>query len=62
MRILCDVLNRYLAPFMAGGSMAATTVVGEPSAIALLLAVAVAFGFMSLPVGGRMLRRATGVE
>ncbi len=61
MRILCDFLNRYLAPFMAGGSMAATTVLVEPSAIALALTIAVAFGFMSLPAGGRMIRRVAGV-
>ena len=62
MRVLCDFLHRYLAPFMTGVSMAATTVVSDMPSMAGALTVAVAFGFMSLPAGGRMIRRAAGLE
>lgn len=62
MRFLCDFLNRYLAPFMTGGSMAAMAVVGATPEIVLALTTAGVFGFMSLPAGGRMIRRVAGVE
>ena len=61
MRVLCEFLHRYLAPFMVGGSLAATTVVGEAPAVVLALTAAAVFGFMSLPVGGRMIRRVAGL-
>lgn len=62
MSVLCNFLNRYLGPFMTGGSMAAIAVVGETPEMVAALATAALFGFMSLPAGGRMLRRAAGVE
>lgn len=62
MRVLSDFLHRYLAPFLTGVSMAATTVVGEAAAVVLLLVAAVAFGYLSLPVGGRMIRRLAHVD
>ena len=60
MRVLSEFVHRCLAPFMAGASMAATTVVEEPASVVLLLSVAGIFAFMSLPAGGRMIRRAIG--
>ena len=60
MRVLSEFVHRCLAPFMAGASMAATTVVGEPATVVLLLSVAAIFAFMSLPAGGRLIRRAVG--
>ena len=62
MRMLSEFLHRGVSPFMAGASMAAVTVVEEPSGVLLLLTVALAFGFMSLPAGGRMIRRAAGLD
>lgn len=62
MRVFCEFLHRYLAPFMAGASMAATTVVGDTPSIVLAVAVAVVFGLVSLPAGGRMIRRVAGLE
>lgn len=57
MRVLSDFLHRYLAPFLTGVSMAGTTVVGEAPAVMLLLIAGGMFGYLSLPVGGRMIRR-----
>ena len=62
MRVLSEFVHRCLAPFMAGASMAATTVVEEPASVAMLLSVAAICCFMSLPAGGRMIRRAVGNE
>ncbi len=62
MRMLSEFLHRYLAPFLTGVSMAATTVVGEAPAVVLLLIAGVAFGYLSLPVGGRMIRRVVRVD
>lgn len=57
MSLLSDFLHRYLSPFLTGASLAATTVVHEAPLIVLLASAAVVFGFMSLPAGGRMIRR-----
>lgn len=62
MRVLCDFLHRYLAPFLGGASMAATTVVGDMPSMAGTVTMAVVFGFISLPVGGRILRRVAGLD
>lgn len=62
MRVLSEFVNRYLAPFVTGASMAATTVVNEAPMVVLMLTIAALFGFMSLPAGGRMIRRAAGVS
>ncbi len=60
MRVLSEFVHRCLAPFMAGASMAATTVVDQPASVMLLLSVAAIFVFMTLPAGGRLIRRAVG--
>ncbi|HUF87624.1 MAG TPA: hypothetical protein VMM59_09605 [Thermohalobaculum sp.] len=60
MYLLSDFLHRYLSPFLTGASMAATTVVHEAPLIVLFASAAVVFGFMSLPAGGRMIRRLMG--
>ena len=62
MRVLSEFIHRGLSPFMAGVSMAAITVVEDGASVALFLAAAAAFAFMSLPAGGRMIRRATGAD
>ncbi len=60
MRVLSEFVHRCLAPFMAGASMAATTVVDQHASVMLLLSVAAIFVFMTLPAGGRLIRRAVG--
>lgn len=60
MRVLGEFLHLYFAPFMAGVSMAATTVVQDAPMVALALLAAAVFGFMALPAGGRMIRRIAG--
>lgn len=62
MRMLSEFVHRALSPFMTGTCMAALTVVDEPSAIVMILTAAMAFGFMSLPAGGRLIRRAAGLD
>jgi hypothetical protein len=60
MRVLGEFLHRYLSPFLTGASMAAITVVADPPVVVLLLTAAGVFGYLSLPAGGRAIRRATG--
>ena len=61
MGALINFLHRFLSPFLAGVSMAGATVVhAVPMTVVLLLAAAL-LGFMSLPPGGRMIRRIAGV-
>jgi len=51
------ILHKYMAPFAAGMSMAAATAVGGSVGAVLLLGLAGAFAFASLPAGGRMISR-----
>lgn len=53
-------LHRYLAPFVTGVCMAGATVVHDvPAIVALTLAAGIS-GYISLPAGGRMIRRISG--
>ncbi len=59
MTIVLKSLNRYVAPFFVGVCMAAASVVGDMASILALLAAGGAFGFFSLPAGGRVIARLT---
>ena len=60
MDVLVAFLHRYLSPFAAGVFVAGASVIdGVPMVVVLVLAAAL-FGFASLPVGGRMIRRIAG--
>jgi len=62
MGVTVTFLQRYLAPFVAGVCMAGATVVHAiPVAFVLVLAGGF-FGFCSLPVGDRMIRRIAGTS
>ena len=52
-----SALRKYVAPFLAGVCMAATTVVGGIASVLALVVVAGAFVFISLPAGARMIER-----
>jgi hypothetical protein len=54
-------LHRYLAPFLTGVCMAGVTVVDNVPAMVILVLAAALLGFASLPAGGRMLNRLSGV-
>ena len=62
MEALIDFLHRYLAPFLTGVCMAGATVVHSVPQAAVLLVVAVVFGYFGFPAGGRMIKRITGVS
>jgi len=62
MRVLGEFLHLYFAPFMAGVSLAATTVLHGPPLVALALVLAGLFGFLTLPAGGRVIRRVAGSD
>ena len=62
MLVLINFLHRYLAPFLAGASMAGVTVVHDAPVAVLLVLAAAAFAYVSLPIGGRMIRRIAGAE
>jgi hypothetical protein len=59
MTIVMTLLHRYVAPFLMGVCMAATTVVSDIPSMVALLCVAGASGFFSLPAGGRLFSRFT---
>ena len=59
MDVLIAFLHRYLSPFVAGVCAAGATVVDNVPMMVVLLLAAVLFCFVSLPVGGRMIRRMT---
>ena len=61
MEMMVNFLHRYLAPFIAGMSMAAATVVHHGMASVLLVLTAGVFAYVSLPAGGRTVRRLAGV-
>jgi len=60
MTIVLNFLHRYVAPFLMGVCMAATTVVSDMASMVALLSAAGAAGFLSLPAGGRLFARFTG--
>jgi hypothetical protein len=51
------ILNRYIAPFTMGLSMAAFSVSSDPVALVILFAIAMVAGAFSLPNGERMIER-----
>ena len=57
MGVLVAFLHRYLSPFVAGVCAAGATVVDNTPMMVVLLLAAVLFCFVSLPAGGRMIRR-----
>ena len=61
MEALMNILHRYLAPFVAGFCMAGATVVHEVPLVAVLLLAAGVSGYISLPAGGRMIKRIAGM-
>ena len=61
MEALVNFLHRYMAPFVTGVCMAGATVVHDVPAIVVLTLVAGICGYISLPAGGRMIRRISGV-
>jgi len=61
MVVFSNVLHRYVAPFLLGFCMAASTVVSDvPSMVALLFAAA-GLAFLMSPAGGRIIARLTSV-
>jgi hypothetical protein len=59
MTIVMNVLHRYVAPFLMGVCMAATTVMPDMTSMVTSLTAAGVYGFFSLPAGGRMMMRLT---
>ena len=59
MTIVMNVLHRYVAPFLMGVCMAATTVMPDMASMVTSLTAAGVYGFFSLPVGGRTITRLT---
>ena len=57
MGVLVAFLHRYLSPFVTGVCVAGATVVDNVPIMVVLLLATVLFGFFSLPVGGRAIRR-----
>ena len=57
MSVLVAFLHRYVSPFVAGVCAAAATFVSNVPMMVVLLLAAGVFVFMSLPAGGRMIRR-----
>ena len=57
MGVLVAFLHRYLSPFVAGVCAAAATVASNVPMMVVLLLAAALFCFVSLPAGGRMIRR-----
>ncbi len=55
MTIVMNVLHRYVAPFLMGVCMAATTVMPDMASMVTSLTAAGVYGFFSLPAGGRMI-------
>lgn len=51
------VVNRFVGPFGAGALMAAVPPAGNPATVLILLTLATAFGFVSLPGNDRLVRR-----
>ena len=60
MSVLIAFLHRYLSPFVAGVCVAWATIAGSVPMIVLLLTATVLFVFLSLPAGGRVIRRIAG--
>ena len=54
-----NVLHRYVAPFLMGVCMAATTVMPDMASMITSLTAAGVYGIFSLPAGGRMIARLT---
>ena len=52
-----NVLHRYVAPFLMGVCMAASTVMPDMASMIISLTAAGVYCTFSLPVGGRMIAR-----
>ncbi len=50
-----NVLHRFVAPFLMGVCMAATTVMPDVASMVIPLTAAGVYGFFSLPAGGRVI-------
>ncbi len=61
MVVLSDLLHRFLSPFIAGGLMAGATLTESIAAGVLLGVASSIFVYASLPPGGRLIKRLTGV-
>ncbi len=59
MTIVTNVLHRFVAPFLSGVCMAATTVMPDMASMVLPLTAAGVYFFFSLPAGGRTIARLT---
>ena len=57
-----SALHKYVAPFLAGVCMAATTVVGGIASVVLLVYMASVLIYLSLPAGARMIARRSDAE
>ena len=61
MTIVMNVLYRYVAPFLMGVCMAATTVMPDMASLVTSLTAAGVLGFFSFPAARRMLARRSDV-
>jgi hypothetical protein len=61
MGVLVAFLHRWLSPFVAGACVAGITVVNDISAIVALILAAGISCYVSLPAGGRKIKRLFGV-
>jgi len=62
MNAFVSFLHRYLAPFLAGICAAGASVASSGAVMAVLALAAAALLGISLPAGGRAIRRMVGVE
>jgi hypothetical protein len=60
MTVLVSFSQRYVTPFLTGVCFAGATVVHDVPTVAALVLVGGAFGFLSFPAAGRMIRRMSG--
>jgi hypothetical protein len=61
MEALMNFSHRYLAPFVTGVCIAGATVAGDVPALVALILAAGFTGYISLPAGGRWIKRLSGV-
>lgn len=62
MRAFVSFLHRYLTPFLAGICAAGASVASNGAAMVVLSLAAAALLGISLPAGGRAIRRMVGVQ
>lgn len=53
-------MTQYVAPFLAGVFLAAASMAPAPLVVAALVLGAVACGYVSFPIGDRLMRRLVG--